>query len=257
MIIRVFRARLKPGMRPAFDRLCREVSAPLMRAQPGCLTTHIAAPAAERTNEYVFVSLWADLPALCAFAGEQWQQATILPGEADLLEQVSVEHYDESYRSLVRFWRAHADVVKRRETTALAAPLTDAQWAAVRRLLPPPGPRGRPRADDRRTLDGILYVLRNGCRWQDLPRHYGDPVTCWRRFVRWEADGTWERIWRALLAIMDPLARQSWALAFMDGDHVPTKPGRPRGGLPAGMDGDHAASSSRRATSARPEPARS
>jgi transposase len=231
MIIRVFRAKVKLGMRPAFDRLCREMSAPLMRAQPGCLTTYIGIPSSPaRANEYVFVSLWSDLASLRAFVGEQWEQATILPGEADLLEQVRVEHYEETYASLVQLWRAHAGVLKRREATVLATPLTDAQWEVVRKVLPSPARRGRPRADDRRTLNGILYVLRNGCRWQDLPSQYGDSVTCWRRFVRWEADGTWERIWRALFMVMDPPARQAWALAFVDSHYVPTKLGRRYGG---------------------------
>lgn len=57
--------------------------------------------------------------------------------------------------------------------------LTDAQWEVIRPLLPPPNKRGRPRADDRRTLTRILYVLRIGCRWRALPRRYGSPVTCW------------------------------------------------------------------------------
>jgi len=51
---------------------------------------------------------------------------------------------------------------------------------------------GRPRADDRRTREGILYVLRTGCRWQDLPREYGAAVTVWRRLRAWEAAGVWE-----------------------------------------------------------------
>ncbi len=48
--------------------------------------------------------------------------------------------------------------------------LKDDQWALIAPLLPPPKPRGRPRADDRRTINGILWVLRSGARWRDLPR---------------------------------------------------------------------------------------
>jgi len=51
--------------------------------------------------------------------------------------------------------------------------LCDEQWEHLEPLLPPPRHRGRPRADDRKTLNGILYVLRTGCRWQDVPREYG------------------------------------------------------------------------------------
>jgi transposase len=48
--------------------------------------------------------------------------------------------------------------------------LNDSQWAFIKPLLPPPARTGRPRADDRRTLEGILYILTTGCRWQELPR---------------------------------------------------------------------------------------
>jgi hypothetical protein len=51
--------------------------------------------------------------------------------------------------------------------------LTDRQWAFIRPLLPPPAPTGRPRADDRRTIEGIVYILITGSRWQDLPRDSG------------------------------------------------------------------------------------
>jgi transposase len=54
---------------------------------------------------------------------------------------------------------------------------TDGQWAFIQPLLPTPARTGRPRADDRRTVEGILYVLIMGCRWQDLPREYGAPTT--------------------------------------------------------------------------------
>jgi len=81
--------------------------------------------------------------------------------------------------------------------------LTDEQWALIQPLLPPPKPTGRPRADDRRTLEGNLYVLRTGCRWRDLPQAYGAPTTCWTRLRQWEAQRVWERIWRVLLSTLD------------------------------------------------------
>jgi hypothetical protein len=52
-------------------------------------------------------------------------------------------------------------------------------------LLPPPARTGRRQTDDCRTIEGILYVLITGCRWQDLPREYGAPTTAWRRLMRW------------------------------------------------------------------------
>ena len=222
MLIRVFTARLKPGRRPAYERLARDVAMPLMLAQPGCLTVHIGAPKPGHPDEYVVVSIWEDLPALKSYVGEEWQKVSILPGEADLLREVAVRHFDGSYRSLVAMWHATGPVVKRREVRAMAAPLTDSQWNAIRPLLPPPAREGRPRADDRRTLDGILYVVRNGCRWHDLPREYGSPVTCWRRLAHWEADGTWERVWRTLFASLDAQGKCSWALTFLERRFIPT-----------------------------------
>ena len=104
--------------------------------------------------------------------------------------------------------------------------LTDGQWQNVRPLLPPPRKsRGRPRADDRKTLNGILYVLRTGCRWEDVPREYGSPPTCWRRLRRWEQDGTWEKIWRSLLSLLDEQGKIRWDKAFLDGSFVPAKKG--------------------------------
>lgn len=230
MIIRVFRARLKPGKRSAYERLCRDVAFPLMRAQKGCLTVRVGEPVKTHPDILVIVSLWQDLPSLQAFTGEHWQEVSVVPGEADLLEEVMVQHFDESYSSLVAMWHAVADVVREREVAALKAPLTAAQWERVRALLPAEKRTGRPRADDRQTLEGILYVLRNGCRWRDLPPQYGSPVTCWRRFRQWEADGTWEQIWRTLFAALDTPGKQAWALGFFDGRVAPSK--RKRGWAP-------------------------
>lgn len=221
MIIRVFAARLKPGMRGEYERLCRASALPLMREQPGFLSARIGQVREDLPDHFVLVSLWRDVESIQAFVGERWQEAIILPGEADLLHEVAVEHFDESYQSLAALWRAMADVVKRREMRVASTPLTDAQWARIQPLLPPPAREGRPRADDRRTLDGILFVLRAGCRWRDLPATYGSAITCWRRFTTWEADGTWERVWRTLLDTLDGHAKQAWALAFLDSWTVP------------------------------------
>ena len=116
--------------------------------------------------------------------------------------------------------------------------LTDERWRRIEPLLPPPRQgRGRPRADDRKTLNGILHVLRTGCRWQDVPREYGSPSTCWRRLRTWEEDGTWERLWRALLALLDERGKLEWAKAFLDGSFVPAKKGEPRSARANGAKG--------------------
>jgi transposase len=103
--------------------------------------------------------------------------------------------------------------------------LTDVQWALIQTYLPPPKKRGRPRAQDRRIINGILYVLHTGCRWKDLPPRYGSPITCWRRLSQWQTDGVWEHIWRAFLGALDEQGQLEWSRAFLDGSFVPTKKG--------------------------------
>ena len=69
----------------------------------------------------------------------------------------------------------------------------------VGRLRPHfPKPRGKPRVDDRRVLSGILFVLRNGLRWQDAPAVYGPHKTLYNRFARWSRLGVFARIFRDL-----------------------------------------------------------
>jgi transposase len=77
--------------------------------------------------------------------------------------------------------------------------LTDFEWAAIRSFLPNK-PRGIPRVDDRRVLNGIFWVLRSGAPWRDLPVSYGPRTTCYNRFVRWRQAGVWDRIMDALAA---------------------------------------------------------
>jgi transposase len=105
--------------------------------------------------------------------------------------------------------------------------LANEQWQRLKPLLPPLKSHGRPRADDRKTLNGILYVLRTGCRWADVPREYGSPTTCWRRLRAWEEDGTWERVWQGLLTLLDEQNKLEWTKAFLDGSFVPAKKGEP------------------------------
>jgi transposase len=110
--------------------------------------------------------------------------------------------------------------------------LTDSQWAFIQPLLPPPARTGRPRANDRRTIEGILYILITGCRWQDLPDEYGAPTTAWRRLKHWGETGVWERTWRATLERLDRAGQLDWSIAFLDGSFVPAKNGGAGVGLP-------------------------
>lgn len=103
--------------------------------------------------------------------------------------------------------------------------LRDDQWEVIRPLLPAPKHMGRPRADDRKTLNGILWVLRTGARWKDLPSRYGSSSTCHRRLQEWEKAGVWEHIWLRFLGSLDEQRKVDWTQAFLDGSFVPSKKG--------------------------------
>ncbi len=112
--------------------------------------------------------------------------------------------------------------------------LTESRWAFIEPLLPPPARTGRPRANDRRTLEGILSVLSTGCRWHDVPREYGAPTTVWRRLRRprrWGEEGVWERIWRSALSALARHGKRDWTMAVRDGSFAPAKNGGDKVGL--------------------------
>ncbi|GAB5375360.1 MAG: hypothetical protein AcusKO_18220 [Acuticoccus sp.] len=71
--------------------------------------------------------------------------------------------------------------------------LTDFEWSIIEPLLPNK-PRGVPRADDRKVLNGIYWRLRSGSPWAEIPERYGPYTTCYNRFVRWRKLGVWEAI---------------------------------------------------------------
>ena len=80
--------------------------------------------------------------------------------------------------------------------------LTDFEWAAIKPFLPNK-PRGVPRVNDRRVLNGIFWVLRSGAPWRDLPNNFGPYTTCYNRFVRWRRAGVWAKPMSALAEAHD------------------------------------------------------
>jgi transposase len=80
--------------------------------------------------------------------------------------------------------------------------LTDFEWRVMEPLLPKK-PRGVPRVDDCRVLNGIFWVLRSSAPWRDLPEWYGPRTTCYNRFVRWRRAGVWDRLMDAITAAHD------------------------------------------------------
>lgn len=77
--------------------------------------------------------------------------------------------------------------------------LTDKEWAVIEPLLPPTR-QGGERADDRKVLNGIFFVLRTGVPWDDLPERYGPHTTCYNRFNRWSQQGIWQTIFKEMHA---------------------------------------------------------
>ena len=80
--------------------------------------------------------------------------------------------------------------------------LTDFEWSIIEPLLPNK-PRGVPRVDDRKVLNGIYWRLGTGSPWAEIPERYGPPTTCYNRFVRWRKLGVWDRVFEAITAVHD------------------------------------------------------
>ena len=96
--------------------------------------------------------------------------------------------------------------------------LSDAEWALVAPLLPNK-PRGVPRVDDRRVVNGIFWVLRTGSPWRDLPERYGPYTTVYNRYNRWAKAGVWLRVFEAL-AILELIIHHG------SRPHIPTQRNR-------------------------------
>ena len=115
--------------------------------------------------------------------------------------------------------------------------LTDEQWKKIEPLIPKPPPRlkgGRPRADDRLVFEGILWILKTGARWKDLPDKYPHPSTCWRRLKEWYEAEVLKDMWRAFLSELDANGVLDWEESFIDASFFPAKKGAQRSGRPKG-----------------------
>src|SRR3984885_15895945 len=108
--------------------------------------------------------------------------------------------------------------------------LSEAQGELIEPLLPEPkrrkDKRGRPWAENRACLEGILWVLQTGAAWRFLPDEYPSPSTCWRRLRQWEEEDVWLNGWRTLLGALDAEGLLKWDEAFLDGSFAPAKKGR-------------------------------
>ncbi|MER7484287.1 IS5 family transposase [Streptomyces sp. NPDC126510] len=91
--------------------------------------------------------------------------------------------------------------------------LTDAAWGRIEPLLPQVDGRGRPWRDHRQVVHGVLWRLRTGAPWRDLPERYGPWQTVYERFARWEADGTWAKLLEHVQVHDDAGGRVEWIVA--------------------------------------------
>jgi transposase len=106
--------------------------------------------------------------------------------------------------------------------------LTDDQWDRIAPHLPkhPPSPKGgRPRADDRECLEGILWLLRTGARWQDIPVDLPSGSTCWRRLQDWSGDGVLEKVQAILIEELADRGRVDLRELLADATFIRAKKG--------------------------------
>ena len=94
--------------------------------------------------------------------------------------------------------------------------LTNEQWNLIAHLIPPPKSMGRPPSDRRMVLDGILWILRTGSPWRDLPEEFGPWKTVWTVFDGWNRDGVLDRLLLTLQQSV-PLDSELWCV---DGTNV-------------------------------------
>lgn len=95
--------------------------------------------------------------------------------------------------------------------------LTNEQWERLAPLLPPQKPkRGRPAHDHRRMSNGMLWVLRTGAPWRDLPERYGLWESVASRFYRWSHAGIWDRVLGVLQVQADAEGRLDWDVHYAD-----------------------------------------
>lgn len=97
-------------------------------------------------------------------------------------------------------WTSKARIQHAPRTVRYPSDVTDAEWALIEAMIPPPRPGGRPRDTDmREVFNAVRYVLRTGCQWRQLPKDFPPRSTVYNYFWEWTRYGVLDRIHHALL----------------------------------------------------------
>ena len=105
--------------------------------------------------------------------------------------------------------------------------LSDKEWELIEPLLSelPLGKRGRPWRDNREVLEGVLWVMRTGAPWRDMPKAYPPYQTCHRRFQQWSRDGSFERVQTVITEILEKHRQLNVTECSIDAKFIASKKG--------------------------------
>jgi transposase len=107
--------------------------------------------------------------------------------------------------------------------------LTDEQWELIGPLIPDPvrraDGRGRPWRDKREIMNGVLWILRSGARWQDLPERFPPYQTCHRRYQQWVRSGVLRKVLETLAQDLHERGALDLSECFIDGTFIVAKKG--------------------------------
>jgi transposase len=92
--------------------------------------------------------------------------------------------------------------------------ITDAAWSKIEPLLPQNTGRGRRWKDHRTVINGIMWKLKTGAPWRDIPERYGSWKTCYYRFTRWQQDGVWGRLLQHVQTHVDAVSEIEWIVSI-------------------------------------------
>ena len=98
--------------------------------------------------------------------------------------------------------------------------VNDELWGIIQTILDeldPVAATGRPRTGQREALNGIIYRMRSGCQWNQLPEKFGDDSSVHRTMQRWIAKGVFERLWAVLIENCEELGGVDWEWQSADG----------------------------------------